>query len=294
MLKESLQKCKEARLAKSITLEEIAARTRINTKFLRAIEEGQLDVLPDIYIRIFLKNYIEYLGLDAQAVLAEFDGLSRPDQAEPEPDTGPGDETEADPEAEDPEDYLNPLKRMFPFILGIIFIFFFGYFIVGKLVKKEPEPAEPVPVKTTVPAPAGPAATPAAPVPAAPAIAPARPGAGPDSMRLTVRGIKHCWILAARDGRDTLHADFIKTGQVKEFTAAGKVFVKIGLSEGDSAGVALALNGKDLGRWGAPGTRLTKFTVTADGIDPATLVVRKIRKKAPADSTSAPTAPGNE
>ncbi|MCK4838178.1 MAG: helix-turn-helix domain-containing protein, partial [Desulfobulbaceae bacterium] len=53
------------RQARQKTLEDAAATTRINVKFLRALEENDFGKLPDeIFTRGFIKLYATYLGLD--------------------------------------------------------------------------------------------------------------------------------------------------------------------------------------------------------------------------------------
>ena len=44
----------QARMAKGISLIDISAETRINLKFLEAIERGQFKILPQTYVRAFL------------------------------------------------------------------------------------------------------------------------------------------------------------------------------------------------------------------------------------------------
>lgn len=50
------------------------AGTRIRSRYLRAMEEEQFDLLPDpSYVRGFLRAYASYLGLDPQLALDEYD-----------------------------------------------------------------------------------------------------------------------------------------------------------------------------------------------------------------------------
>ena len=50
------------------------AETRIRSRYLRAMEEEQFDLLPDpSYVRGFLRAYASYLGLDPQLALDEYD-----------------------------------------------------------------------------------------------------------------------------------------------------------------------------------------------------------------------------
>lgn len=55
---------------RGVTLVEVANATRITRTHLQALEEDRLEDLPGgVFTRGFLRNYAEYLGLDAEAVL---------------------------------------------------------------------------------------------------------------------------------------------------------------------------------------------------------------------------------
>lgn len=54
------QSLKQARLDCSLSLDEVAAKTHISVRYLRAIEEGALDDLPEaVYVRGFLRRYCD-------------------------------------------------------------------------------------------------------------------------------------------------------------------------------------------------------------------------------------------
>jgi hypothetical protein len=63
----------ESRLSKSIDLDEISNNTKINIKYLEAIEEGNLDITSPTYIRLFIKSYAQYLKLDFEKVLISYE-----------------------------------------------------------------------------------------------------------------------------------------------------------------------------------------------------------------------------
>jgi cytoskeleton protein RodZ len=64
---------REARLRQGLEIPRIEADTKIRGKYLRALEEEQFEVLPgDTYVKGFLKTYADYLGLDGQLYLDEF------------------------------------------------------------------------------------------------------------------------------------------------------------------------------------------------------------------------------
>ncbi len=65
---------KEAREAKDISLEQVEADTKIKARFIEAMEAENFEMFPSApMVRGFLKNYGDYLKLDAQAVLSKFE-----------------------------------------------------------------------------------------------------------------------------------------------------------------------------------------------------------------------------
>ncbi|HEY9649803.1 MAG TPA: helix-turn-helix domain-containing protein, partial [Coleofasciculaceae cyanobacterium] len=76
-LEEIGARLRQARIEKSIALEDVAAQTRIQARLLNAIEQGRLDQLPEpVYIRGFIKRYAEALGLDGDELAYAFPGGS--------------------------------------------------------------------------------------------------------------------------------------------------------------------------------------------------------------------------
>lgn len=60
-----------AREAKGLTLDEVEQATRIRVKFLEALEDDDFGALPSVtQARGFLRNYAQFLGLDAHDMLA--------------------------------------------------------------------------------------------------------------------------------------------------------------------------------------------------------------------------------
>jgi cytoskeleton protein RodZ len=64
---------REARLRQQLEFPEIEQATKIRGKYLRALEDEQFDVLPaQTYVKGFLRSYAEYLGLDGQLYVDEY------------------------------------------------------------------------------------------------------------------------------------------------------------------------------------------------------------------------------
>lgn len=67
------QKLHETRIQKSLTLEEIAQKTKIRPEFLTAIEKGEYEKLPSAaYAQGFIRNYASLLGLSQKEILPLF------------------------------------------------------------------------------------------------------------------------------------------------------------------------------------------------------------------------------
>jgi cytoskeleton protein RodZ len=64
---------REARLRQHLERPEAEQATKIRGKYLRALEEEQFEVLPaQTYVKGFLRAYADYLGLDGQLYVDEF------------------------------------------------------------------------------------------------------------------------------------------------------------------------------------------------------------------------------
>jgi hypothetical protein len=64
---------REARMRQGLDFPEIEAATKIRGKYLRALEDEHFTQLPaQTYVKGFLRTYAEYLGLDGQLYVDEF------------------------------------------------------------------------------------------------------------------------------------------------------------------------------------------------------------------------------
>lgn len=72
MLKKFTDELREQREKVGITLQNVAAKTRIDIKFLEALEDGNFNFLPDIYVKAFIKQYAKVVGLDEEETLQNY------------------------------------------------------------------------------------------------------------------------------------------------------------------------------------------------------------------------------
>ena len=64
---------KEARLSKGYSLDDLQAITKIQKRYLVGIEEGNYSIMPgSFYVRAFIKQYAEAVGLNPEEILETF------------------------------------------------------------------------------------------------------------------------------------------------------------------------------------------------------------------------------
>lgn len=72
-LSELGSKLKEARIQKGLTLNDLQEITKIQKRYLLGIEEGNYDSIPGkFYVRAFIKQYAEAVGVDTESLFDEF------------------------------------------------------------------------------------------------------------------------------------------------------------------------------------------------------------------------------
>jgi hypothetical protein len=64
---------REARIRQGLEFPQVELATKIRAKYLRALEEESFDILPsETYVKGFLRSYSEFLGLDGQLYVDEY------------------------------------------------------------------------------------------------------------------------------------------------------------------------------------------------------------------------------
>ena len=171
MLKTFAEGLKRTREEAGITLERVSAKTRIDIKFLEAIERGDINFLPDLYVKAFIKQYARVIGLDEEETLADFliarEGKQIPSKEEKvlesETSEGSSDDQKIDDEKKDddePKTYSytddsalkkeiadekkkpNPIVVIVSILLGFIVIGLFYILVIKKsdeiIVREKP------------------------------------------------------------------------------------------------------------------------------------------------------------
>lgn len=277
---------RKAREAAGLPLEKIAAETRISTRFLTAIENEAFQQLPGgIFNRGFIRAYAEYLGLDSDQVVADYDRISSTVQ--------------------EPADVLRDTDRvparssdwtLYIVAAGILVVLMVAYYFVTRnstpppletaavapatatpppqpedvtvpTVAETPTEAAKTPPPVSVPAtsvppaqtttpsarPVQPASTPPATPPA-----PASPPSTNSALAVDVNVTDSTWMKVTTDGTIAL-SEVLQPGTNRRFSAERSIDVVIG----NAAGATMQINGRDLGQLGTTG-RVREFKITPE------------------------------
>ena len=67
---------RELRNSKGITLDQISDSTKIKIKYLEKMENGDFSFKSDVYIKLFLKEYLKCIDIDkSESILQEFNNM---------------------------------------------------------------------------------------------------------------------------------------------------------------------------------------------------------------------------
>jgi cytoskeletal protein RodZ len=258
---EELRKEREAR---NITLFDISQKTRISIKYLQAIDQGAFDILPQTYVRAFIKAYAEAIGMDPSQILKKYEIHSTPEHKEETASVR--DEGKFTMRPETTEHELKREKRSRSFValavialaVGVASYIIFNYFntvIPANSVKetafqdvvKEQEKLQPVHVVAD----------------SLDSTKIAKPEMTKiDSLVLRIVANDSVWVTIIRDTLPP-RSGYMLRGRYRTYVA--KKSFSLSLSDGGS--VRLLLNGKEIAPIGNKGKRVQNIKISADQLN---------------------------
>lgn len=250
---------RKEREARQISLEDIFAATRINIRFLEAIEGGRFDVLPTAYIRAFLREYAELVGLNADEVLAKLDATAAPPPQPPPVTPAVSQEPVRQPvesrwRVSIPElGYFLSLQNVVLAVLAIVAIVLIISMIRWGTETGSSGSVTEIPFDKVVEESAAGAQKRAA-GSNLPGVAPVKT----DSLTLEIQTRDSVWMSLVIDGRDTSEYLF-GPERARSWKARDRFVVSVG----NPTGASFRLNGVPLGSLAGPEGRIRNRLITA-------------------------------
>lgn len=250
------------RESRGISLREISARTRIDVRFLTAIEGEEFGILPGgVFSVSFVRQYAQHVGLDPDAVVEAFNTLTRP----PEVDTFPWEENRDDRGftwVECIVDRAREYQITAPIAVTVLLAFIAGavmwmqwdwdsgFAMIGQSLFEEERLAEELP--------------PTSASSASLTTAGVRPYVEPEpvkavKVRLSIS--ETVWIRALVDGERVFQRTF-HPGESRQVEADEHVSLLVG----NAGGVSLSLNGKAIPPIGSSG-QVRRVLLTVGGME---------------------------
>lgn len=274
-MKNFFQEFKEHREKQSITLKEISARTKINVRFLQAIEEGEFDVLPETYMRLFLRAYAVEIGIDPDEAIEKLE-LHQGTITEPRPKSEKkskefGDEPESSETHTTPPIDLKPKNKFnWKRTLIVLAVAAFAIWVIKSYVDSTSITETPQPVASP-----GTTSQSETTQPSEAKISEeqfeqgtvvdesqqsVRSTAPNQQIVLVLSAVDRTWVRVRRDTLPSQEFTFLPQDS-RTWRANERIEILIG----NSAGVNLVLNGEPLGELGAPNT-VTNLVINREGV----------------------------
>ena len=266
---------KKEREKKGYSLDEVHSRLRIHPQILAQIEENRFDVLPaPIYTKGFIRRYSEFLELNPQEVIAEYDALNikgRVALEVPRPSREANAASQALNRNGAPRaggagsaDTGPLIARAAVFIVTVAVI----WAVVGAIWSAWSHHRRESPVSS--PSREAPAAKPASSAETAPPKKqnwlnsptignfPKIPAKEP--LRLSINAHKDAWTKVLAEG-NPVYESILRPGQSQDWTTAKVFEIKMGRPDG----VSITVNGMNLGS--PAGGQATHIRITRDGVE---------------------------
>lgn len=130
------QKLRNARIKKGYTIDDLQQITKIQKRYLIAIEEGQFDHLPgDFYVRAFIKQYSDAVGISSDDLLEEY--KAEIPNSQPTQEQAP-EETKTRTIKEESNSFFSNLGNFIPqIVVGIVVLVIIGVIAFGMVHRNQ-------------------------------------------------------------------------------------------------------------------------------------------------------------
>jgi cytoskeleton protein RodZ len=246
------QELKATREKRKLTLTQVAKDIRISSRYLESLEEGRYAELPGgMYNRAFLRSYCEYLDMEPQAFLEQYEAESLP-TSEKYPRlkvrmAQPATSWKPHPLAVWSLLFLISVAGLFASRKWISSVFspYFSHPPQGQVIVEHtppPPPSAPSPISAQALLPTGPPAPAVGPSETTPSTV-SEPVSGTisTSLVLELEVVERCWVSLKGDGKQILTRE-LNPGEVQSFKASENFYLVLG----NAGGVRLKIDGKPI------------------------------------------------
>lgn len=252
---------RDARVRRDISLQRAEEDTKIRVKYIQAMENEDFDVLPGgTYVKGFLRTYADYLGIDHQLMLDEYNEHY-----------GSGEHREhiihaamsahGEPA---PRSRRNQKNRNYIFValLAIAIIAVLAYLGWGNASSGQPTLGTTTETETSAPARSTTAATSEA---GARTATTATQAAQLDNLVLTSTKTDN-WVEVHKDSAagDIIWANMLSPGESKSLDRSKLGVARVWLTIGSAVGLEVSVNGKDQE---VPGKTGAVYLITGTGLE---------------------------
>ena len=239
---------------KGLTIKDVESAISIRALYLNAIEEGNYSIVPgEVYLKGFIRNYANYLGLNPQEVLEVYRQNKNPQANAAVP---PQDDylAEKPATAERESRSTNSSNKLVKWLaLAIVTAGIVTGVAWWSSINKKPEQTPP---------PSANQQTPVSPQPTSPPLQPTIPAVPATKVVVTAKYSDNCWTQIIADGKEIFEGT-PKKGDTHTWEAAKTLSAKFG----NAGAVDIEYNGSSVGKIGGSGQVVVKnFTLT--GITP--------------------------
>lgn len=274
-------KLRAERERQNLTIQDIAKGTSIRALYIEAIEKGEYGQLPGtVYAKGFIRNYANFLKIDADAVVRQFMEENHPEEvaaaeeakqqlAEAEEANKAEVKAKLATGSEYRDQVSTPSNRQNTLLIALIVLLVGGgiYYLFAMDDSNAPKTATKTVTQQTAKAPAAksqPAKEQPKEQPAAKKV---------DGVELVAKFTDKCWTQVVADGK-TVYEGTIEPGKTETWKGKEKVVI----TAGNAGAVEMKVNGQDMGKAGDIG-QVVETTFTPDKVGQAPQADKKDSKK---------------
>ncbi len=248
---------KRAREERGIPLAQISDITRISEEYLQAIESGNIKILPQAYVRAFLREYADVVGLSPDEVMRKYDMITGGSAVRPAPVPSPAPPAPAEeqPHGREKRSLWNAgTARIALTVAALVILGVVAWNLAGR---RGTPATEEIPFQNVIKQEEQRLSPTQAPPPAVSPVAPLASVGPVDSLVLRATTTDSAWLMIVRDSLPPLEYLFPPKAH-----ASWKARDRFVVTLGNAAAMEFTLNEKRIGPLGKAGAVVRNYEIS--------------------------------